>query len=152
MLNRCWSGGVVIEPHIALTGTLRRSKTLARLNQGIHEWEDSEQCVPLGIKDSAQKKAFTTSSNDKRPSRCVYNYEDRYEFRRIISDTDLIFDSHFESGNLKAAHRIEVTNNSNTAEYDLDINHDVHSAGHVQWFYFSVSNTRAGMRGAFRKD
>jgi hypothetical protein len=33
--------------------------------------------------------------------RCVYNYEDKYRFSRILNSDSLVFDSHFESGNLK---------------------------------------------------
>jgi hypothetical protein len=33
--------------------------------------------------------------------RCVYNYEDKYRFSRILSNETLCFDSHFESGNLR---------------------------------------------------
>lgn len=33
--------------------------------------------------------------------RCVYNYEDKYRFSRILSADSLVFDSHFESGNLR---------------------------------------------------
>ncbi len=32
--------------------------------------------------------------------KCVYNYDDKYHFARIIPADSLIFDSHFESGNL----------------------------------------------------
>ena len=37
--------------------------------------------------------------------KCVYTYEDKYSFARILVNDSLIFDSHFESGNLHSAFR-----------------------------------------------
>jgi hypothetical protein len=34
-------------------------------------------------------------------------------------------------------------------EYDLVLHPDVNTRGHTQWFYFAVSNTRAGTRYKF---
>ena len=47
---------------------------------------------------------------------------------------EIIFDSHFESGNLDAA--IKVADN----EYDLFMRIDTNTRGHVQWFNFTVKN------------
>ncbi|KAJ8609708.1 hypothetical protein CTAYLR_008434 [Chrysophaeum taylorii] len=76
--------------------------------------------------------------------------------RRLVYDTaggsasrqedDLEFDSWFESGNLRAAWRVEGRKQpredeapgSADQEYDLLCNKDTHTNGHVQWFYFSV--------------
>ena len=51
-------------------------------------------------------------------------------------DTELIFESRFECGNLRRA--IQIYPN----EYDLILNYDVNTKGHTQWFYFSVKNMR----------
>uniref|UniRef100_H3G5Y8 Peptidase M14 domain-containing protein n=1 Tax=Phytophthora ramorum TaxID=164328 RepID=H3G5Y8_PHYRM len=48
--------------------------------------------------------------------------------------SSLTFDSNFESGNLERA--IQIGQN----EYDLVLRHDFNSSGHMQWFYFAVSN------------
>ncbi|KAG3030780.1 hypothetical protein PC120_g3490 [Phytophthora cactorum] len=59
-------------------------------------------------------------------------------------DSGLTFDSNFESGNLDRAIRI------GQFEYDLVLRHDFNSSGHMQWFYFAVSNiqsTNASPRG-----
>jgi hypothetical protein len=48
--------------------------------------------------------------------------------------SSLTFDSNFESGNLERAIRI------GEYEYDLVLRHDFNSSGHMQWFYFAVSN------------
>ena len=76
---------------------------------------------------------------------------------------DLEFDSWFESGNLRAAWRVENRKQADSApknhgraplntpswaqqEYDLLCNKDTHTNGHVQWFYFSVRRTNASPR------
>ena len=45
-------------------------------------------------------------------------------------DTTLIFESRFESGNLRRS--IQVYEN----EYDLIVKPDINTRGHTQWFYF----------------
>jgi cytosolic carboxypeptidase protein 2/3 len=52
------------------------------------------------------------------------------------ADRTLVFESRFESGNLKKA--ISTTEN----EYDLYLKNDYNSQGYGQWYYFKVSNTR----------
>ena len=47
----------------------------------------------------------------------------------------LTFDSDFDSGNLLR------TVQRGDANYDLFLRADLHTGGHTQWFYFSVSNT-----------
>ena len=69
----------------------------------------------------------------------VYSYEDKYCFARILKSDSLIFDSHFESGNLHSAFRVL---HSNLDIYDLYMHDDINTTGHRQWFYFSVKNTR----------
>lgn len=51
-------------------------------------------------------------------------------------DSDLHFDSCFESGNLDKVVKI------GTIEYDLYMRADANTNGHYQWFYFSVSNIK----------
>ena len=51
--------------------------------------------------------------------------------------TSLTFDADFESGNLLRAVQRENT------EFDLTLRNDVHTTGHTQWFYFTVSNTHS---------
>ena len=48
-------------------------------------------------------------------------------------DNLLVFDSKFESGNLRRA--IKVSN----VEYNLLMENDFNTKGHTQWFYFKVS-------------
>jgi hypothetical protein len=78
-------------------------------------------------------------------NRVVYDCNDtkpfmsREAYYTPLSDDDLtlVFDSRFESGNLRRA--IQVY----TYEYDLILKPDTRSRGHTQWFFFSVANTRA---------
>mgnify|MGYP003931915991 FL=1 len=83
----------------------------------------------------------------------MYNYEDKYRFARILSSDTLVFDSHFESGNLCQAERVSYGDsrdkNSFVQEYDLQLHHDLHSLGHNQWFYFSCSNIAKNTRVKF---
>ena len=52
----------------------------------------------------------------------------------------LIFDSRFESGNLRKAAKV------NNIEYNLWLENDLNTKGHTQWFFFRIGNTRKGMK------
>mmetsp|Transcript_18907 Transcript_18907/g.62144 ORF Transcript_18907/g.62144 Transcript_18907/m.62144 type:complete len:711 (-) Transcript_18907:2680-4812(-) len=58
-------------------------------------------------------------------------------------DATLIFESRFESGNLRRAIQIF------SYEYDLILRPDINTRGHTQWFYFSVKNMKRGRRYKF---
>jgi len=58
-------------------------------------------------------------------------------------DTTLVFESRFECGNLRRAVQVQQY------EYDLVLQPDINTKGHTQWFYFAVSNTRAGQAYRF---
>ncbi|XP_014931104.1 cytosolic carboxypeptidase 2 isoform X3 [Acinonyx jubatus] len=51
-------------------------------------------------------------------------------------DKTLLFESRFESGNLRKAVRVD------TYEYELTLRTDLYTNKHTQWFYFRVQNTR----------
>ena len=53
-------------------------------------------------------------------------------------DYTLVFESRFESGNLRRAIQVYEF------EYDLILKPDYNTRGYTQWYYFRVSNTRAG--------
>ena len=55
----------------------------------------------------------------------------------------LLFESRFESGNLRRA--VHVNGN----EYDLLLNWDHGTRGHTQWFFFSVSGAHVGEKYIF---
>lgn len=52
----------------------------------------------------------------------------------IKENSELIFDSNFESGNLDTV--VKVAEN----EYDLYLRIDTNTRGHLQWFNFTVKN------------
>lgn len=58
-------------------------------------------------------------------------------------DETLVFESRFESGNLRRAWQV------GPREYELDLYADRSTDLHTRWFYFSVSNTRAGVPYTF---
>jgi hypothetical protein len=53
-------------------------------------------------------------------------------------DITLLFESRFESGNLRRAIQVYEY------EYDLILKPDYNTRGYTQWFYFRVSNMKAG--------
>ena len=78
----------------------------------------------------------TTSSSETIPAEGQLK---PYYTLESPNDTTLIFESRFESGNLRRS--IQVYEN----EYDLIVKPDINTRGHTQWFYFSVANTRKGV-------
>ncbi|KAL5105792.1 hypothetical protein TcWFU_005037 [Taenia crassiceps] len=56
---------------------------------------------------------------------------------------ELIFESRFESGNLKQARRI------GTYEYELVLTPDLVTESHVQWFFFQVAGAKSGVEYTF---
>ena len=54
----------------------------------------------------------------------------------FVKDNTLIFESRFESGNLKRAVKV------GEFEYDLYLKNDYGTLGFTQWYYFKVQNTR----------
>jgi hypothetical protein len=53
-------------------------------------------------------------------------------------DATLVFESRFESGNLRRAVQVYEY------EYDLILKPDYNTRGNTQWYYFNITNTRAG--------
>jgi hypothetical protein len=54
----------------------------------------------------------------------------------IKASEEVIFDGNFESGNLDTVIKV------NELEYDVFMRVDSNTRGHVQWFNFTVKNTR----------
>jgi hypothetical protein len=71
------------------------------------------------------------------------------------NDTTLVFESRFESGNLRRAIQVYRCfefvwhSSSYEFEYDLILKWDVNTRGHTQWFYFQVQNMRKGVKYKF---
>jgi hypothetical protein len=51
-------------------------------------------------------------------------------------DDTLVFESRFESGNLRRAVRV------GPSEYDLELSPDFNTRGHTQWYFFAIEVTR----------
>jgi cytosolic carboxypeptidase protein 2/3 len=66
-----------------------------------------------------------------------------YYILKSADDPTLIFESRFESGNLRRATQIF------DFEYDLILRWDLNTKGNMQWFYFSVANMRKGQKYIF---
>ena len=62
--------------------------------------------------------------------------EDKKENNLAQEDDVLIFESRFESGNLKKAIQVDKS------EYELVLKPDYNTKNFTQWFYFKISNTR----------
>jgi len=145
----------------ALTGCKDRMRTLPYINitQMEKHLSDIIEQPMVADKDCApggpvyQKMTDITQGGGTR--KCVYNYDDKYSFARIIPADSLIFDSHFESANLYSAFRVypaepyHIQPRERRQMYDLYMHNDISTTQHTQWFYFAVSNMRAGTEISF---
>ena len=145
-----------------LTGTDKRMKSLPTADISSHhhhqQHHDRHHSQTESSRDPMNKPLSRIDPTDIRAElenfvvnrKCVYTYEDKYTFARLLPSDSLIFDSHFESGNLHSAFRISSNDGTaSTSNYDLYIHNDVHTTGHTQWFYYSVSNMHAGQKVTF---
>ena len=97
-------------------------------------------------------------NQDKLLNRVVYDYLDKspyltgqapeceitpYYEPQSLDDTTLLFESRFESANLRRVIQLSEF------EYDLVLKTDYNSKRNCQWYYFQVSNTRAGQTYIF---
>ena len=103
--------------------------------------EDSlhRECERILNQDSLMNKLIYDSI-DPSPFPQAENASDLPQFYTPTGpeDTTLVFESRFESGNLRRV--IQIREN----EYDLILKPDYNTRGNTQWFYFSISNTRIG--------
>jgi len=153
MSNRCTVNQVA-----PMTGTSTRMRTLPHANISSIDSHDEFSLQSMYRAAHTTSNAMEVINRDKSTSRkCVYTYEDKYTFARILVADSLIFDSHFESGNLHSAFRILPAEGQGGISsiyygkqiYDLYMHPDVHTTGHTQWFYFSVGNTQLGAEVVF---
>lgn len=139
---------------LAYTGTSLRMKVLPDPQITCL---DHHQTVPQtmsldNINDKPSIDEMYGNNGDSEIYRkCVYTYEDKYTFARILVNDSLVFDSHFESGNLHSAFRVfpigEETGRKHY--YDLYMHYDLYTSGYTQWYYFRVSNTKVGQEVTF---
>ena len=97
-----------------------------------HEYFDEEAMSRFLETDIIPISVSTPSNRQNLPKASIAPKEDT-----------LIFESRFESGNLRRA--IQIFD----YEYDLILKFDVETSGHTQWFYFSVRNAKKGKKYKF---
>lgn len=87
---------------------------------------------------AAPHNSNSNSVMERKGPRINRYYENLPPYYKLkgSSDNTLIFESRFESGNLRRAVKI------NDFEYDLFLKNDYGTQGYTQWFYFRVQNTR----------
>ena len=83
-----------------------------------------------------------TNAQGKKINR-YYRRLKPYYVKDSESDTTLIFESRFESGNLRRALLIGENN------YNLILKYDYGTTNYTQWYYFKVSNVRKDVRYKF---
>lgn len=82
--------------------------------------------------------AKQTGAQDRKGPRLNRYYETLPPFYKLKSDKDhtLLFESRFESGNLRRAVKIS------DCEYDLHLKNDYGTNGYTQWYFFEIKNAR----------
>lgn len=90
-----------------------------------------------GEKSAGGKNAAMGSENrGPRLNRYYENLKPYYKLKEpTANDKTLIFESRFESANLRKAVKI------NDFEYDLYLKNDYGTNGYTQWYFFRVENT-----------
>ena len=117
-------------PDMLLRDAERLAKPDSVRNRVVY---DSIEPNPIKAKVSPTGKSLPRPGTNDKPGVVEL---DPYYVLKDQSDSTLVFESRFESGNLRRA--IQVYDN----EYDLIIKPDINTRGHTQWFYFRVKNTR----------
>eukprot|EP00471_Norrisiella_sphaerica_P014379 CAMPEP_0184498596 /NCGR_PEP_ID=MMETSP0113_2-20130426/39387_1 /TAXON_ID=91329 /ORGANISM="Norrisiella sphaerica, Strain BC52" /LENGTH=975 /DNA_ID=CAMNT_0026886189 /DNA_START=634 /DNA_END=3561 /DNA_ORIENTATION=- len=112
--------------HFTLTASMVRAARVNRRRKG--EW----MLVYEGISPADSYELFDYAENGDT----IYLPEE-------LSDTTLVFEARFESGNLWSA--IKVSEN----EYNLRARPDWNTASYTQWYFFAIGNTRKGMTYKF---
>ena len=84
------------------------------------------------------EKAGGKMGSDTKGPRLNRYYENLKPYYKLKDPTDktLVFESRFESGNLRKAVKV------NDFEYDLFLKNDYGTNGYTQWYYFRITNTR----------
>jgi hypothetical protein len=125
-------GGKVAAPKVvALTGTPLRMKTVPHVDISSLEHHRSDH-IPQTMEppDPSSLTEATEQSRQPASRKCVFTYEDKYTFARILVSDALVFDSHFESGNLHSAFRVvpeEAKLAKNKHIYDLYMHNDLYT-------------------------
>lgn len=101
-------------------------KTLVAKTQYLGEESKYASLSPRNVQRMRPRDSPTRMIMDSQ----VYKLKD-------AEDKTLLFESRFESGNLYLAQKVS------DQEYNLLMSNDINTAGHTQWFFFQVRNTKA---------
>lgn len=86
----------------------------------------------------------TQEQRGPRLNRYYENLKPYYKLKEPVEkDKTLLFESRFESGNLRKVVKIS------DFEYDLYLKNDYGTQGYTQWYYFRVENTRKDVKYRF---
>jgi hypothetical protein len=141
-----------IENENPLTGVRGRTPSLEHVDitsiENYPQDKTNYDKFSMPIPHSLNTMTPIRPTEENSMKKCVYMYEDKYTFSRILPPGAFVFNSHFESGNLHSAHLLQLKLNypgkSNHIFYDLYMHEDINSmSGTAQWFYFSVTGMRA---------
>jgi len=112
---------------------------------------DEKKLIPTSNSDSGSqqnrpkprgfRRAIINSGIPRKDK--VYTSLNPYYKVEDSNDWTLVFESRFESGNLKRATQVA------DYEYDWTVQNDYNSQGISQWYYFRVGNTRAETKYTF---
>lgn len=119
----------------------------------VEEYESITIPKEMILEESIRRECDRIINQDSLMNRLVYDSIDPSPFSQPegvtdlpafytltdAQDTTLVFESRFESGNLRRVIQIREH------EYDLILKPDYNTRGNTQWYYFSISNTKAGV-------
>jgi hypothetical protein len=106
------------------------------------DFSRNKASYPYGTQNSSNPLAGSLNPAGKKINR-YYAKLKPYYVKENETDETLVFESRFESGNLRRA----VFMGDNT--YNLILKYDHGTTNYTQWFYFRVGNTRKNVRYKF---
>lgn len=102
----------------------------------------NREYMPGNSTETEDQKAKTTSALLRKDR--YYSYMLPYYSLEDEFDNTLIFESRFESGNLRRVFK------KSDFEYELMLKTDYNTNNYTQWFYFKISNTKRNVPYTFR--
>ncbi|XP_057320034.1 cytosolic carboxypeptidase 1-like isoform X1 [Microplitis mediator] len=125
-----------------------RAKLLNSVDRGLRPNLHTQEVIfdldALSMTCQTPAGGTSSSSSSERLDRLVLgNSDESHTGSRCIETKSLLFESRFESGNLRKVIQI------GPQEYDLILTPDVNSGSRHQWFYFQVSNMEANIPYTF---
>lgn len=138
----------------------KKTKMDNKMNKIVYDWlntspyysptTQAEHNVPIDLnrewidKVKLEDQKFKTEEFSFQKINKYYAYLLPYYALKDEFDNTLIFESRFESGNLRRAFKKSDT------EYELMLKTDHNTNNYTQWFYFKVTNTRRGVPYTFK--